>query len=347
MSKFINYRPPSQPLFVSGDLDGFFGLAIDNLIQFILILGLCTSILGFSHSLILETIIPGAAISILIGNLFYAWQSQNLSRESGRTDVTALPYGINTVSLFAYIFLVMLPVKLGAQNSGLTPDQASTLAWQIGLAACFFSGIMEFVGAFFAEQIRKYTPRSALLSTLAGIAISFIAIDFAIKTFENPILSMLPLGIILTTYFSHLKMPLRIPGGLWAIIIGSIIAWALYFLGEKSPVSGISLKQSVSTVGFYFPIPVFKDIFLGLSHPLTYKYLIPVMIPMGLFNILGSLQNIESAEASGDSYKTLPSLAVNGIGTIAGHPLDLVFQRPSILDIQVGKALAPDLVILF
>ena len=72
----------------------------------------------------------------------------------------------------------MLPVKLGAQNSGLSPEQASKLAWQIGLAACFFSGVLEFVGAFFAEHIRKYTPRSALLSTLAGIAISFISIDF-------------------------------------------------------------------------------------------------------------------------------------------------------------------------
>jgi AGZA family xanthine/uracil permease-like MFS transporter len=38
---------------------------------------------------------------------------------------------------------------------------------------------------------------------------------------------------------------------------------------------------------------------------------------MGLFNILGSLQNIESAEAAGDAYPTRPSLMVNGIGSIA------------------------------
>jgi len=41
-----------------------------------------------------------------------------------------------------------------------------------------------------------------------------------------------------------------------------------------------------------------------------------VIVPMGLFNLIGSLQNIESAEAAGDSYKTTPSLAVNGIGTL-------------------------------
>ena len=38
---------------------------------------------------------------------------------------------------------------------------------------------------------------------------------------------------------------------------------------------------------------------------------------MGLFNVLGSLQNIESAEAAGDSYETRPSLTINGLGSIA------------------------------
>ncbi len=42
-----------------------------------------------------------------------------------------------------------------------------------------------------------------------------------------------------------------------------------------------------------------------------------VILPMGLFNVIGSLQNIESAEAAGDSYPTRPSLAVNGLGTLA------------------------------
>src|SRR5690554_2354776 len=96
-----------QPLFQPGDVDGFFGLAIDNLIQFLLILGLCTGVLGFPIDLLLHTILPAAALSIVIGNFFYAWQAQRLSARTGRRDVTALPYGINTVSLFAFVMLVM------------------------------------------------------------------------------------------------------------------------------------------------------------------------------------------------------------------------------------------------
>jgi AGZA family xanthine/uracil permease-like MFS transporter len=38
---------------------------------------------------------------------------------------------------------------------------------------------------------------------------------------------------------------------------------------------------------------------------------------MGIFNVLGSLQNIESAAAAGDSFPTAASLAMNGVGTIA------------------------------
>ena len=37
---------------------------------------------------------------------------------------------------------------------------------------------------------------------------------------------------------------------------------------------------------------------------------------MGLFNVIGSLQNLESAEAAGDRYETRPSLLANGIGSL-------------------------------
>ncbi|MFN9197041.1 MAG: NCS2 family permease, partial [Planctomycetaceae bacterium] len=42
-----------------------------------------------------------------------------------------------------------------------------------------------------------------------------------------------------------------------------------------------------------------------------------MIVPMGLFNVVGSLQNIESAAASGDDFATGPSLAANGLGTIS------------------------------
>lgn len=55
-------------------------------------------------------ILPGVAASLLIGNLFYTFQARALARRTGQPHVTALPYGVNTVSLFAYILFVMKPM---------------------------------------------------------------------------------------------------------------------------------------------------------------------------------------------------------------------------------------------
>lgn len=315
-----------QPLFVPGDLDGFFGLAIDNLIQFLLILALCTGVLGFSVELVLGRVLPGAALSILVGNFYYAWQAQKLSARECRADVTALPYGINTVSLFAYVFLVMLPVRSAALANGLDESEAALLAWRVGLAACVVSAVMEIAGAFVGEWVRRHSPRAALLSTLAGIAISFIAIDFAIKTFETPLVALLPLGIILTTYFANVRLPARIPGGAWAVLAGSIAAWCLWAAGDAAaPVSAEGIRNALGTTGFYFPVPVLGDLIAGLTADITYQYFVPVMIPMGLFNILGSLQNIESAEAAGDRYPTAPCMAANGVGSLVAAAFGSVF----------------------
>jgi AGZA family xanthine/uracil permease-like MFS transporter len=82
-------------------------------------------------------------------------------------------------------------------------------------------------------------------------------------------------------------------------------------------VDGGRVAETAATVGLYPPVPVVGDLIHGLTSPLAYQYLVPVMLPMGLFNILGSLQNIESAAAEGDRYATGPSLAVNGAGSLA------------------------------
>src|SRR5205823_9917206 len=194
-------RDERLPWLVRGDIDGFFGLAIDNLVQLLLIDTLCRGVLGFSADLVYGHILPGAAISILLGNVAYAMQAKKLAARTGRTDVCALPYGINTVSLFAHVFLVMLPAKALATKMG-APDPAR-VAWQAGLLATFCSGAIEIVGAFVAERVRKATPRAALLSTLSGIAIAFISGGFLFRTFARPVVGLTAFGIVTLTYFGR------------------------------------------------------------------------------------------------------------------------------------------------
>ena len=93
----------NMTLFHRGDIDGFFGLFFDNLLQIMLIATLGPLICGFTPEMVAGRILPGVALSVVFGNLFYAYQALRLRQRTGRSDVTALPYGINTVSLIAFI----------------------------------------------------------------------------------------------------------------------------------------------------------------------------------------------------------------------------------------------------
>ncbi len=290
--------------FVRGDIDGFFGLALDNLVQLLLIDTLCRTVLGFDDALLYGRVLPGVAMSLIVGNLFYAWQAKKLAERTGRDDVCALPYGINTVSLFAFVFLVMLPAKFAAAAAGA--ENPARVAWQAGLVATLGSGAIELGGAFVAERLRKATPRAALLATLSGIALGFISLGFLFRTFANPLIGLATLAVVMLTYFGRVRFKGNIPGGLVAVGLGIILAWTT----GLAPVG-----ETPSGAGFQVPVPVIGDLIdaFGAGHLFTY---FSVILPMGLFNLVGSLQNIESAAATGDEFPTAPSLAVNGGGTL-------------------------------
>jgi len=290
--------------FVRGDIDGFFGLALDNLVQLLLIDALCRTVLGFDDALLHGRVLPGVAMSLIVGNLFYAWQARRLGEREGRDDVCALPYGINTVSLFAHVFLVMLPAKLAATAAGA--DDPTRIAWQAGLVATLGSGAIELGGAFVADRLRKATPRAALLATLSGIALGFISLGFLFRTFANPLIGLATLAVVMLTYFGRVRFRGNIPGGLVAVGLGIIIAWStgLAPVGDAPQAAGLNV-----------PVPVVGDLLdaLAAGHLVTY---VSVILPMGLFNLVGSLQNIESATATGDDFPTAPSLVINGAGTL-------------------------------
>ncbi|WP_206028555.1 NCS2 family permease [Thalassoroseus pseudoceratinae] len=308
------------PLFVKGDLDGFFGLFIDNLVQLLLIVALC-NICGIpaDSPLLLEAIFPGVAVSLLLGNVFYAWQARRLAKRTNQNDITALPYGINTPSLLVYVYFVMLPAFGKASEAGL--EDPARFAWQMGLIACLGSGVIEFGGAFIAGYIRRRTPRAALLSTLAGIAIGFISMKFTLDMFQRPLVSMLALAVVLLTYFSRVGFPLSLPGGFVAVLLGAGVGWFAPFVLPESltgpAMSWSGFTKSTETAGFYLPQFAGDAIWEVLSDSEVWLGYLSVIVPMGLFNLVGSLQNIESAAASGDEFDTRSSLAANGVGTIA------------------------------
>lgn len=338
------------PWFVKRDLDGFFGLFVDNIVQLLVITELGVAVSGLTREFVYKRILPGAALSILIGNLFYAWQARRIALRTGRPETTALPFGINTPSVFAFLFFVMAPVY-GSHQASLGKEGAAMLAWQAGLAACLGSGLIEFFGAFVADFIRRITPRAALLGALAGIAIGFISMDFTLQVFERPLLALLPACIILIQYFSGVRLPLGLPAGLVALLVGTALAWTLkaFALSPLFGHLGAGVQQEIALElatlpdaaslkaalhpALCLPIPSVSALWHGLSQK-EILGMMGVIVPMGLFNVIGSLQNIESAEAAGDRFPTAPSLMVNGVATIAAACLGSCFPTT----IYIGHA---------
>jgi AGZA family xanthine/uracil permease-like MFS transporter len=293
-------------LFTRGDVDGFCAIALDNIVQLLLVPALCIGVVGLPAAMVFGRILPGIAVSYIAGNLFYAWQAHRLAKREGRSDVCALPFGLNTPTFIAYVFLVMLPAKQIAIAQGANdPDK---IAWQAGLVACIGSGLIEFFGAFIAERVRRMTPRAALLAALSGAGLAFLTLNFLITTFAHPIVGFVTLGLVLLFYFGGVKPKWGIPAALVVLLVGTGLSWATG-LAPQGP-------RPPDSLGWYPPLLVIGDLWRGLMSGSFWLYL-PVVIPLGLLNLLASLQCIESAAAAGDSYDSRSSLLMNGAATLA------------------------------
>jgi AGZA family xanthine/uracil permease-like MFS transporter len=303
--------------FVAGDIDGFFGLFVDNLCQLIVIVGLCPALGGLPESLVVGRILPGLALSLIAGNLFYAWQARRLSQRTGK-PVTALPFGVNTVSLFAFIFLILAPVYRETHDADL--------AWKVSLVAGFLGGVVEIAASFCGAWVRRHTPRAALLSALAGAAITFISMGFIFQIFNSPLIALFPALLVLIGYAGRVRWPGALPTGFIAVIVGLAATWLL---------RGTHLAPTpvwpTAHFGFFAPVPMIGEVFSLLGNPLVWRYA-AVFIPMAVLNVVGSIQNLESAEAAGDKFDTRSSLLANGISAVVG----VFFGNPFAPTIYIG-----------
>jgi AGZA family xanthine/uracil permease-like MFS transporter len=303
--------------FVPNDIDGFFGLFVDNLCQLIVVVGLCPIVAGLPESLVVGRILPGLALSLVAGNLFYAWQAHRLSQRTGK-PVTALPFGINTVSLFGFIFLILAPVYRETHNADL--------AWKVSLVAGFVGGLLEIATSFFGAWLRRNTPRAALLSALAGAAITFISMGFIFQIFSAPLIALFPALLVLIGYAGRVRWPYGLPTGFIAIVVGLIGAWILrgLHLAPMPPWPG-------SHLGFYLPTPMLGGIAGLLGDPIVWRYA-GFFVPLAVLNVIGSIMNLESAEAAGDKFDTRSSLLANGISAVIG----VCFGNPFAPTIYIG-----------
>jgi AGZA family xanthine/uracil permease-like MFS transporter len=294
-------EPAAIAWWTRGDLNAFFGLGFNILVNVLTLTGLMIGVIAVPAGDVLGTVLPALGVALILGNLYYTFLARRLARRESRTDVTALPYGPSVPHMFIVVFVVMLPVYL-------TTDDA-TRAWQAGLAWAFLIGIIVMIGAFVGPYIRRLTPRAAMLGTLAGISITFISMRPAAQMWEAAWIGLPVLAIILIGFFTDIRLPGNIPIGLVALLVGTAIGWIGGYM------SAPDVGEAVSNIAIGVPDLRLELLWHGLS---DLAPLLGTAIPLGVYNFTEAMSNVESAAAAGDNYNLRSVLLADGAGAVIG-----------------------------
>ncbi len=288
----------SYRLFARNDFSAFWALFTDNLINLIVLSGICQFVFQMPAEIVFGRIVPGAAVAILAGVIVYTWLAKRVAEKEGR-DVTAMPYGISTPVMFVYLFGVIGPIYWSTQDA--------MLAWQVGIGAGFMGGIVAGLGAIIGPFLKRVTPRAGMLGTLCGIALVFIGTVPLATIFEDPFVGFASMIIILWGLVGRFRLPYNIPAGLLALGVGTLVALVI---GQAS--------ISFEGVGFYPPVPYFGDLIAGIQHLFANPELFLVLVPVQIYNFIETMNNVESAESAGDHYPVALCQVTDGAGTMIG-----------------------------
>jgi AGZA family xanthine/uracil permease-like MFS transporter len=301
-------------LWTPGDWNAFFGFGTNILVNMLVLTGLLRFVLKMPDSLVFGRILPALGLMMCLSTFYYAWLAYRLAQKTGRTDVCALPSGVSVPHMFIVTFVIMLPVtiKTGDPMKG----------WSAGLVWVFFQSFILMIGGFIAPYIRRITPRAALLGTLAGVSITFIAMRPALEMYMTPQIGLICFAIILASWFGGVKYPRGIPAGLVAIAVGMVIAWGSNLFGLG--LGGLSVKgvgDAFANFGFSVPLSAVNQVFSGFEF---LGVILVTAIPFGIYDLVEAMDNVESAEAAGDEYPTTRVLTADGIvsliGCLMGNP---------------------------
>jgi AGZA family xanthine/uracil permease-like MFS transporter len=276
--------------------------------------GLLRFVIKMPDALVFGRILPATGLMLCMSTLYYAWLAYRLAAKTGRSDVCALPSGVSVPHMFVVTFVIMLPIALK------TGDPVK--AWEAGLTWVFIQSFVLMGGGFIAPFIRKVTPRAALLGTLAGVSIAFIALRPALEMFMTPVIGIVCFGIILASWFGGVRYFKGVPAGLVAIAVGTTIAWVSAATGHG--VGGLTvqnLSASISNFGFSLPLPAVGHVFSGFEF---LGVILVTAIPFGIYDLVEAIDNVESASVAGDSFPTTRVLTADGvvslIGCLMGNP---------------------------
>lgn len=297
------------PLIVAGDVNGFFGLVVDNLTILAFLATTLVGVFGFPAEFVYARMFPGTALGVLFGNLVYTAMARRLARRTGRADVTAMPLGIDAPTTIGLALLVLGPAYAAFRRDGMDEQAAAVATWQLGMAAMMAMGAFKLVLSFAGGFVQRVVPRAGLLGSIAGIALMLMGFLPLVEALRVPIVGLVVLGLLLYALVARGRVPFRVPGVLFALLVGLLLHY------------GLGIAGALGT-GYHAPEPFHWRLALPLPTlgfidglPRLVPYL-PLVLPFGLLMVVGGINVSESARAAGDDFRTRDILLTEAVATL-------------------------------
>jgi adenine/guanine/hypoxanthine permease len=314
-----------------GDVNAFFGLILDNVVNLAILAGILVGAFGFPADIVYRRMFPGTAFGVMIGDLAYTWLAFRLAKRTGRSDITAMPLGLDSPSTIGMAFAVLGPAFVAAKARMPVAD-AATLAWQVGMAAMVMIGVFKLGMTFVGDRIRRIVPQAGLLGSIGGVGIALLGTLQLGEVFSEPIAGMVAFGIILYALVARIRLPFRAPEVLASVAVGAAIYYALGAAGLlvhpiAVPVASFPVALPTPTLGFLQGLPI------------VVREYIPLALPFAILTVIGGIDVTESARVAGDEYNTRDVLLVEALATLVAGLFGGVSQTTPYIGHPAYKAM--------
>ncbi|HEX6313872.1 MAG TPA: hypothetical protein VFZ73_03400 [Gemmatimonadaceae bacterium] len=294
--------------FSIGDINAFFGLMLDNVVNLAVLSGILIGGFGFPTDIVFTRMFPGTALGVLVGNVVYTIMAIRLGRRTGRDDVTAMPLGTDTPSTIGIALAVLGPAFVAAKAT-MPERDAAILAWQVGMATMVLMGVFKVAMSFVGERIGRWIPAAGLLGSIGGVGVALLGALQLGEIYAEPVVGMIVLGLILYALVARIRLPYQAPAVLVAVTVGAILYYGLGTWGLT--VHPVAVPDASLTLAFPTPALGFLA---GL--PIALRDYLPLALPFAILTIVGGINVTESARLAGDDYKTRDILLTEALSTL-------------------------------
>ena len=300
--------PATYKWATKGDINAFFGLMLDNVVNLAVLAGILVAGFGFPATLVYTRMFPGTALGVLFGDVVYTVMAIRLAQRTGRADVTAMPLGLDAPSTIGMALTVLGPAFIVAK-ARMPEADAAILAWQVGMATMVLMGVFKLVMSFIGDRVRRAIPEAGLLGSIGGVGIALLGTLQLGEIYGEPIVGMMALGVIFYALVAKIKLPFRAPEVLVSVAIGATLYYALGALGWSlhhvaAPAANFPVGLPLPSLGFLKGMPI-----------AVHDYL-PLALPFAILTVIGGINVTESARIAGDDYNTRDILLTEAIATL-------------------------------